>query len=565
MNTSRYCNILLVAGLLLGTGACKDILDEKPVSQVPDSYLNTRAGFEDAVEATYASLRDYYGREAAMTMTVFGTDTYTMGADGSFKFVNQYTSQMDGRLAPTRDIWISFYAAINAANTVIDRADLIEGLDENIKKRRIAEVKFLRAHHHFILVQMFGEVPLRVTENKVPDKVASRAPIPELYAAIVNDLETALPDLPATPEVYGRAGKGACEHLLARVYLTKATSPAAATDDYAKAASYAQNVIGKYNYKLLPDFAKVFEQGAGEVNDEVIFATQYTSDPITNGPGNQTHLYFGMEYDNQAGMQRDVINGRPFKRFKPTDYTLNVIFKDRLNDSRYQKTFKHTYLSNRPGTYTTNLFDPTKKSVTYKSGDTAIYIPGYDPGNPQGLLLPPAATLTAEEIAKKPYQVLTPSLYKANLFPALTKFFDPLRPDRTYEPGSRDFLMFRLAETYLILAEAQFKQGNLAEATQAINMVRRRAAFPGRETEMEITPGQLTMEFIMEERERELLGEMFRWFDLKRWGVLVERVKLYNPDGGPNIKPFHVLRPIPQDQIDRTAGGRDAFPQNDGY
>ena len=68
------------------------------------------------------------------------------------------------------------------------------------------------------------------------------------------------------------------------------------------------------------------------------------------------------------------------------------------------------------------------------------------------------------------------------------------------------------------------------------------------------------MDFIMDERARELLGEMFRWFDLKRWGKLVERVRLYNPDGAPNIKNYHVLRPIPQNQIDRTAGGVSAFP-----
>jgi len=558
MKSIRYYKFLLVAGLLLGSQSCKDLLDEVPISQVSDAYLNTPAGFEAAGKAAYASLRDYYGREAAMTLTVFGTDTYTMGADGSFKFVNQYTSQMDGRLSLTRDIWNAFYVGINTANALIDRADKITGLDENIKKRRIAEMKFIRAHHYFILLQMFGPVHLSLNENTAVTKEASRAPIPDLYAAIVSDLEASLADLALPTSDYGRVTKGASEHLLARVYLTKATSEAAATDDYAKAATHAQNVINNYTYKLLPDFASVFAQGGGEINDEVIFATQYTSDPLTNiGPGaqgtingNQTHLYFGMEYDVQAGMQRDVLNGRPFKRFRPTDYTLNVIFADRVNDSRYKKTFKSTWLSNKPGTYT-NLFDNTKTSLTFNAGDTTIFIPGYE--------------MSMAERAKKPYQVLVPSLYRANLFPVLQKFMDPLRPDRTYEAGSRDFIMFRLAETHLIAAEALLKQGKAGEALPFINAVRRRAAFPGKEADMEITADQLTMEFIMEERERELLGEMFRWFDLKRWGKLVERVKLHNPDGAPNIQDFHVLRPIPQDQIDRTAGGASAFPQNPGY
>ncbi|GAA4457361.1 RagB/SusD family nutrient uptake outer membrane protein [Nibrella saemangeumensis] len=558
---------LLVAALLTSTTGCKDLLEETPISQVGSQYASTPTGFESVVRAAYASLREYYGRESAMTLSVFGTDTYTMGADGSFKFVNQYTSQIDGRLGPTNEIWNAFYKAINTINVALDAADGIQGLDPAIKKRRIAELKFLRGHHYFLLVQMFGPVSLLTKGNLVPSKEYTRAPVKDVYAQVIADLEAAIPDLAAPTTDYGRATKGAAEHLLARVYLTKGTDKdAAATDDFAKAATLAQNVIKNYSYKLLPDFSSVFAQGGGEINDEVIFSTQYTSEPITNiGSGynstttsnvtingNQTHLYFGMEYDTQAGMQRDVLNGRPFKRFMPTTYMLNTVFDPakRSIDSRYKKTYKDTWLSNRPGTFT-NLFDTSKKSVTFAAGDTTIYIPGVE--------------WTMEQRAAKKYQVLTPSMYRPNLFPTLQKFLDPLRPDRTYEPGSRDFIMMRLAETYLIAAEALIKQGKPAEAVPFINAVRRRAAWPGKEKEMEITADQATMEFIMEERERELAGEMFRWFDLKRWGNLVERVKKYNPDGAPNIKDFHVLRPIPQDQIDRTAGGASKYPQNPGY
>ena len=95
-------------------------------------------------------------------------------------------------------------------------------------------------------------------------------------------------------------------------------------------------------------------------------------------------------------------------------------------------------------------------------------------------------------------------------------------------------------------------------------MVRRRASFPGKELEMEITPDQMNMEMIIEERARELLGEQQRWLDLKRWGILLERVKLYNPQAT-GIQPFHVLRPIPQNQIDRAEGNQAGFPQNEGY
>ncbi len=89
---------------------------------------------------------------------------------------------------------------------------------------------------------------------------------------------------------------------------------------------------------------------------------------------------------------------------------LNTVFalNNRINDSRYKKTFQDTWLSNNPGTFT-NVFDTSKKSVKFAAGDTTIFIPGFE--------------IPLEERAKKPYQVLVPSLYKANLFPVLQKFF----------------------------------------------------------------------------------------------------------------------------------------------
>ena len=73
---------------------------------------------------------------------------------------------------------------------------------------------------------------------------------------------------------------------------------------------------------------------------------------------------------------------------------------------------------------------------------------------------------------------------------------------------------------------------------------------------MAITEAQATMDFIMEERGRELVGEQIRWVDLKRWGKLVERVKLHNPQAAANVKDIHNVRPIPQAQIDRSEGGK---------
>ncbi|ADB36504.1 RagB/SusD family nutrient uptake outer membrane protein [Spirosoma linguale] len=549
---------LALAALLLSGQACKDVLKETVVSAIPNDYINTPKGFEDASKAAYSSLRNFYASERGLTMTEYGTDIYQAGADGSYKGFHFYDTQMNSFVDIIQQVWEELYRGINTCNAVIERAPAATVTDA-VKKLRVAEMKFLRAHYYFILVQQFGGVDLRLKETLGPTKVTSRASEADIYKQITTDLEAAIPDL--DPKMrssdYGRATKAAAEHLLARVYLTKATSSAKASDDYAKAATLAQSVIANYGFKLLPDFASVFAQGSGEINDEVIFSVQYTSDPLTNmntantnnGDGNKLHLYFGMQYDVQPGMKRDIANDRPFKRLRPTMYLLETVFKDRVNDSRYKKTFKDTWLSNNPGTNLNTSFDNSKAKMTLKAGDTAIYIPGVE--------------WSLAQRAAKPYQVLVPSAYTAALFPTLQKFLDPLRPDLTYEQGSRDYLAFRLAETYLILAEAQLKQGKTTEAAAAINAVRRRAAWPGKESAMELQASDLTMETIYEERARELAGEQTRWMDLKRWGILVERVKKYNPDGAVNVKETHNLRPIPQTQIDRTENA--GFAQNPGF
>ena len=539
--------------LLITQSSCKDVLKETVISGIGNEYINTPKGFEDAVKSAYSSLRNFYGTQQGLTLTEYGTDLYATGADGSYKGFHFY----DAQLQPTVDylavVWDETYRGINVCNAVINRAPTATGISDAVKKQRVAEVRFLRGLYYFILFQQYGGVDLRLAETLAPTKDTKRASDADMYKAIIADLEAAIPDLEnkAKSADYGRATRSAAENLLAKVYLAKGNSSSKAADDYAKAATLSSNVINNYGFKLLPDFASVFDEN-NQINDEVVFAVQFTTDPLTNGGGNNLHLLFGMQYDVQAGMIRDIFYGRPFKRLRPTKYCLETVFADRTNDSRYKKTFRDTWLSNNPGTYT-NVFDNSKTRLTFKAGDTTIFIPGFE--------------MPLAERAKRPYQVLVPSRYDEALFPTLTKFFDTKRPDRTYEQGSRDYFVFRLADTYLMLAEAQLLSGKTAEATAALNMVRRRAAFAGKEKAMEITTAQTTMDFLMEERGRELVGEQMRWMDLKRWGKLVERVKLHNPQASA-IKDIHNVRPIPQTQIDRSAkatDGSSVFPQNPGY
>jgi hypothetical protein len=184
----------------------------------------------------------------------------------------------------------------------------------------------------------------------------------------------------------------------------------------------------------------------------------------------------------------------------------------------------------------------------FRLGDTAVYV----------------STTDADSVLvrTRPYRVFTPRLYTNKAFPSLNKFHDGSRLSVNDERGSRDFFVARLADTYLIAAEALLRDGRGAQGLPYINAVRRRAAIPGHELEMELTLGELTLDAVLNERARELAGEMQRWFDLVRTHTLVARVRAYNPDGKNNVQPFHELRPIPQRQIDRTS---NVYPQNPGY
>ena len=268
--------ILALAALLMSGQACKDILDETVISAIPNDYINTPKGFEDASKAAYSSMRNFYASERGLTMSEYGTDIYTTGADGSYKGFHFYDTQMNSFVDILQQVWEELYRGINTCNAVIERAPAATVSDAT-KKLRVAEMKFLRAHYYFILVQQWGGVDLRLKETLGPTKTTSRASEADIYKPITADLEAAIPDLPAIKASsqgasdYGRATKPAAEHLLARVYLTKATSSAKAADDYTKAATLAQSVITNYSLKLLPDFASVFAQGGGEINDEVGF------------------------------------------------------------------------------------------------------------------------------------------------------------------------------------------------------------------------------------------------------------------------------------------------------
>jgi hypothetical protein len=250
-------------------------------------------------------------------------------------------------------------------------------------------------------------------------------------------------------------------------------------------------------------------------------------------------------------MIRSTAYGRPYIRCIPTRWLTDTAFKERVNDTRYSKTFQTVWYANNP--------DPKGYPVwpsplpagapagavsgqpKFKFGDTAIYMPGVDAND--------------AKIAASPYLLVPPRKYDNTLSATMIKFFDTKRADLN-SPSVRPVIVFRLAETYLMAAEAAFMMGNTADAVKYLNTVRERAAYPsGNATAMDITAADLSQDFILDERSRELCGENVRWWDLVRTGKLLPRVKMHNREANANIVDRHILRPIPQAQIDATTTG----------
>ena len=608
MKLKNSKSILLAFVLVaISTQSCQDYLDEKLVSNVAaDSYYTTPSGFEDAVDATYSFLRMIHSEERAYMLSIFGTDTHTNGADGGWKSFNYYDNGLNASPAILLEQWTFLYQAVNQANAVIGRADGVEGLSDELKLRRKAEARFLRAYYYFYLVQTWGDVYFSLEETVGAQVTASPTSQATIYSeGIVPDLEFAIANLPNSQSEYGRATKPAAQFLLGKALLTRGYQPFGTPDDFVKAEGLFTNVIGDYSFGLLPTHKDLWNQD-NQLNKEVIFAVQFSTDVILNGGdtgiGNRGHLYFGMEYDIQPGMIRDIANGRPFKRFRPTNYWIDQWGASRDIDQRYEDTYKHVWYCNDNRTSGNGI--PKWKKIhvekgakkadgslvtsadvgqpRFALGDTALYIPG--PGkddkwiNDEKLKVRytvitgkkasyPASTLATSD---PDYYPSDPFFYNERLFPTIAKFFDPRRPTIQWERGSRDWFLMRLADAYLLRAETKFKQGNLQGAADDINVVRTRAAKPGKEAEMQITAADVTIDRILIERGFELDAEQCRWFDLARTGKLIERATLYNAgthvgnslDGAPNMKDYHIHRPIPQAQIDRTVGG---YPQNPGY
>ena len=201
----------------------------------------------------------------------------------------------------------------------------------------------------------------------------------------------------------------------------------------------------------------------------------------THGVPTTAILLFLMVYDqvNSAILTRDINNGRPFNRYMPTKALLDMF--DDANDSRYDGSFQTVWYANKAAKTSGNVFNTSIKK-DFKIGDTVAY-------TPKGTV--PIAVSNALPYTTYDYS----RVYGSNAVPtqrkfyvSLKKFKDSTRASFNEAQSARDVFVIRLAEMYPIAAEAEFKNGKIASAAYYLNILRSRAAWPGRTANMQITP-----------------------------------------------------------------------------
>lgn len=589
----RYISKIVSIGflmMLMLTFSCNKVLVEQNRSNITPAIFSTPLGLQAGLAAGYSNLRFLFGTEPQLYVSQAGTDEVWRG-DGATTQAFFYNIQTtDGDVA---NLWNTSYQSINTLNGVIEK-----GPDDDLpavtKVTLVAEAKFLRAFYYFTLVQTFGDISLHLDFKTSPSVADSRQPVADVYTAIIKDLIDAVADLPNTPALSkGQASKPAALFLLAKVYLTRGWSSAAENSDFQNAYTTATGLINDnaaYGLGLWQDFDDVNKEG-NEYGKEVLWVVDRNMDSkasetnYTGGSGgspnggnkeNRSNYYYRPNYPsvslnvnkgitgsteaNFIMMDRDIYNGRPWQRIRPSDYALNVAFGEKVNDSRFEKSFQTTWIFNRGATVAASIAAATGRGTLIDYVDTAIWMPGH----------------AVPESRRKAFKgvIITPDSYTGSIYPSMSKYDDHTRLV-VNDPSDRPFIMFKFSELYLIAAEAAFKGGGtMQDAADMINVLRQRAAYRTTNSDGQnataaaaqtITAADVTIDFILDEYCREFFGEWRRWYDLVRTHTLAARLAAYNTDAATGFKiPQHLLKPIPQTQIDLVTEG-PAYPQNTGY
>lgn len=568
MNYTYFLNkkyTLLIIIMFAFSSCSIDVLDETPLDFLsPENSYESVAGIRQGITGLHWNARDiwYNGDNQdplAIMLGSLGTDVAFHGENpgGNRKLVN-YQAEMTSTNGQFTYFWNRSYQIIQAANVLIEA---INSSDDAIwtsdgqKEAYLSEALFFRGWAYRFLVPLYGDVPL-VTEAITTVKTDfKRTPKEEVYLQMEKDLIFAaenLPD-PGSEEEPGRITQGAALTILSEVYL--------AQDKFQLAVDAASKAIDDLGYALMTErFGSTIEAfGTGDVildlfaygnknlkeNKEALWVIQI--EPLVTGgsqfPGERAwgpaYYRMGNTPDGFPAFRGELVNGnytgysdtlgRPVAWIKPSNYAAYDIWK-----SDWDTDIRNAEHHIKRNFY----FDNPASSYDKKKIDFSLY--------PEG----------SRDALRDTSQYI---------YPYFMKHADPLNHFTQLDRSGggfnhKDFYAIRLAETYLIRAEAYVGLGNFSLAAEDINAIRNRAnATP-------VSPGDVDLDYILDERARELYGEEFRHITLRRMGKFLERVRRYNNNPiypACNVQDYNVLFPIPQSQIDLNLSAE--FAQNPGY
>ncbi|WP_158870848.1 RagB/SusD family nutrient uptake outer membrane protein [Maribellus comscasis] len=525
-----------------------DFLDEdlKNIISADNLYLNY-SGFQAGLNGMYALMLLEKGNTPNNSnyvhdvITMSGTDVACDGlwsGWGTSTGINLY----DGRFTPEDgnllNTWSWIWRVVNAANTLINRAEEPsvdwQGANEadNIKKKNevIGEARCVRAWAYRHLVNLWNEVPLVLEESTgtIIDELRFPATRADIEAQMEADWLFASENLPSVAAVPGKVSSAVANHYLAELYLV--------WGDNGKAEQYANKVITSGDYQLVTErygvekdqpgtpFTDMFINGninRNQGNTEVLWAWQREYQVNGGESGNSTErrmkvfAYWMWPIDGVSLAVTEGRGGRSLFGFMITKWSIDNFG---VGDDRGGYYGLRKFYIIEEGD---NLGD-----TDFSVGDT-LWMDWSQPE--QG------------GITRK--------------WPSVTKF--DWAPEGNLAIGwtVKETPYIRLADTYLLLAEALMKQERYGDAAEALNVVRRRANAP------DISAGDVDIDFILDERARELLMEEHRRYTLIRTGKYVERSNAFNARAAGNITDQYKYMPIPQEIIDENPD----FPQTIGW
>lgn len=551
----KLFNILFTAAsVFVAIGCSEDMLEENPPHLITTETLyGNLAGFEAGLNGLYGLVREEReGRDGAnylrSDMFINGTDNMvTNHRDGFSRVAEDWAAMNNPFNADITSNFAWLYRTVNAANTIINQAMSRTDVDwsgpmsdEENKNRIIAEARAIRAWAYRHLTYCWGDVPLNLEESLGSNIKTDweRTPVAQVRQQMKSDWLFAEKHLPVEPPINGKISKGAVQHYLAELYLVLGKADSA--------LYWADRVINTPEYKLI-----TARYGVKANQESVVFMDMFLDGNARRDEGNTEALWvWQWEYQTiggEGGLTRRWHTSRyadiSVSGVRPLQYTIERGGRglSRMSLTKWAIDLYEPE-DDRGSNFALRKFF-VLKDATQNAPDPADRLPaGWSYGDTLHLDWTQDISATRRSVTNWPY----------------SRKFESTIPTNSQEPFQyNDQVYLRLAETYLLKAEAQLLLGLTADAAETINVIRRRA------NASEIDAADVTLDFILDERSRELVLEEHRRYTLVRTGKWLERVKLYNKNGGQVAKERDQLFPIPQAVIDANLTSKMA--QNPGF